>query len=475
MNRRNKTSKRFGRSGGFKKKQKELVKEIVKKSLRSHSSVVRVIKDSSVQRNFENQQYESDAIVAKNTASQQIPNTHSAENDTNIPFDDASSINYAENSNENNVSEAESVIEIDPPNDVKSHENKNKTRDFPFDKTKFQSGLASWAVSNRIKHDQLRELLKLWNQYVPLPELPIDPRTLLETPRSIVINENYWHRGLEKALQSILKNCSNVPSDISLKINTDINISISKSSGMECWPILVEIAELQKSSTEIIGVYCGERKPKDLESFLRQFVDDLNDCMSNGLEYKDRKLNVKLLCFIADSPARALIKSIYKFTLFYFISYRKIVKHHYSLIFFSIKDVMNFNGSHGCNKCEAIGKYLYISKTTVFTNMNASKRTDELFRTKADPIHHKGDTPLTDLPIDMVLQFVVGDELHLLHLGLMRKFIYGWKTGSFGMRTKWSAANIQEIYLLSCNSHKPFEIHRKIRPFSELPRWKGTD
>lgn len=315
MNRTNKNKKRFGRSGGFKKEQKKIVEEIVKKSLRSDSSIVRVIEKSSIQETLV-QQFESDAIVAINEESQQISNSYSAEDDTSVPSDDDSSENYAEqNSNENIVSEAESVILINVPNDEKSHENEIKSRDFPFDKIKFHSVLAAWAVSNRIKHDQLRELMKLWNQYVPLPELPIDPRTLLETPRSIVIKENYWHRGLKKALQSILKNCCEVPSDISLKINTD-GISISKSSGVECWPILVEIAELQKSSTEIIGVYCGERKPKDLESFLRQFVDELNDCMSNGLEYKSRKINVKLLCFIADSPARALLKSMYKFTLF---------------------------------------------------------------------------------------------------------------------------------------------------------------
>lgn len=138
---------------------------------------------------------------------------------------------------------------------------------------------------------------------------------------------------------------------------------------------------------------------------------------------------------------------------------------------------MNFNGSHGCPKCEAIGKYSHVSRTTIFTDMNAKLRTDESFRSKEDPNHHKGDTPLTDLPIDMVSSFVVGDDLHLLHLGLVRKFLYGWKTGSFGTRTKWSARNIQQIsnYLLSCNVHKPSEIHRKIRPLSELPRWKGTE
>lgn len=96
---------------------------------------------------------------------------------------------------------------------------------------------------------------------------------------------------------------------------------------------------------------------------------------------------------------------------------------------------MNFNGAHGCGKCVTVGKY---SRTTVFSNVNANARTNESFRCKADPAHHKGDTPLTDLPIDMVLDFPVGDEFHLLHLGLMRKFLCGWKSGSLGLRTKWS-------------------------------------
>lgn len=141
---------------------------------------------------------------------------------------------------------------------------------------------------------------------------------------------------------------------------------------------------------------------------------------------------------------------------------------------------MNFNGSNGCNKCEVIGKYSHISKTTVFTKIDGKKRTDESFRTKSNPLHHKGETPLTDLSIDMVLDFPVGDELHLLHLGLMRKFLYGWKglkDKSFGLRTKWSNRDAIEIssYLESCNEYKPTEIHRKIRPLSELPRWKGTE
>lgn len=116
----------------------------------------------------------------------------------------------------------------------------------------------------------------------------------------------------------------------------------------------------------------------------------------------------------------------------------------------------------------------------VFTNLNAEPRTNETFRSKADPAHHKGEIPLTRLPIDMVLDVVIGDELHLLHLGLMRKFLFEWKglkNKSFGIRTKWSARDVKEIsaYLISCNNFEPTEIHRKIRALFELPRWKGTE
>lgn len=155
-------------------------------------------------------------------------------------------------------------------------------------------------------------------------------------------------------------------------------------------------------------------------------------------------------------------------------------KYDNEFLFFRFKDTVNFNAAHGCMKCQVVGKYSHISKTMIFTNINAEPRTNESFRNKADPAHHKGETPLSDLPIDMVLDIPVGDELHLLHLGLMRKFLYGWKglkDKSFGMHTKWSGRDVKEIsaYLISCNEFKPSEIHRKIRPLSELPRWKGTE
>lgn len=211
---------RIGRSGAFRRKRNALVKQIIKPYQVPNVSVYK----NTVQS-------EDNAIVCNGTET------------TSAIVSEAESVNVAEVEIVN-VAEAESFIETNIDN---SNENEIKSRNFPFDQTKFKSALASWAVDNGIKHCHLRGLLRIWNQYVPLPALPIDPRTFLETPRNISINENYWHRGLKSALQMMLGKCVNIPDNLSLKINTD-GITISKSSTMECWPILVEIAELPKIS-----------------------------------------------------------------------------------------------------------------------------------------------------------------------------------------------------------------------------------
>lgn len=287
-------NKKFGRSGGFKKKQKILVNEIFKKPAPVKQNTISVEEDVVFDQ-IEN----VNVLCERNSDPDGQDKVPDAESPAEIPDPESPS----------KIPVTESPVKINILDEDKRNE-----RDFVFDKNKFQSVLAGWAVDNGIKHDQLRGLLKIWNDYVPLPAIPIDPRTLLETPRNIIIKENnYWHRGLKNALQKMLgKIESKVPDDISLKINTD-GLTILKSSGVECWPILVEIAELWKISPEVIGIYCGQGKPKNLESYLREFVDELNDLMTNGFNLNGRTLNVKVNCFIADSPARAFLKSRFPF------------------------------------------------------------------------------------------------------------------------------------------------------------------
>lgn len=193
--------KKFGRSGAFKRKQKKIVKQLIQKFPTDSYVGNDVHVDTSAN------QSENDVIV-NDEESQQISNEHVEERQLSADCDG------------NNLSNEAYIVDINIP---KSKECK-KTREFPFNETQFKSVLANWAVNSRIKHEQLRGLLQIWNQYVPLPSLPIDPRTgtLLETPQSVTIkDDNYWHRGLNITLQKLLGKCSNVPDELSLKVNVE--------------------------------------------------------------------------------------------------------------------------------------------------------------------------------------------------------------------------------------------------------------
>lgn len=136
----------------------------------------------------------------------------------------------------------------------------------------------------------------------------------------------------------------------------------------------------------------------------------------------------------------------------------------------------NFNGKHGCLKCTVVGEYSQTSHTVTFPKTDCPKRNDEDFRLKKYGQHHKYDSPLLELPIDIVNDVPVGDSLHLLDLGIMKRLLVGWRDGNFGKYvTKWRAEDIQTVsrFLVSCKM--PKEIHRSIRTLDVLCHWKGSE
>lgn len=116
-----------------------------------------------------------------------------------------------------------------------------------------------------------------------------------------------------------------------------------------------------------------------------------------------------------------------------------------------------------------------MSNTVVFPRFGCPKRNDEDFRAKKYGQHHKADSPLLELPINMIDDFVVGDALHLLDLGIMKRFLNGWKDGKFKKYTKWSSQDITTVtnFLIICKM--PREIHRSVRGLDHLGFWKGSE
>lgn len=165
---------------------------------------------------------------------------------------------------------------------------------------------------------------------------------------------------------------------------------------------------------------------------------------STGLEIT---VPVKVRAFICDSPARALIKG-----------------------------VANFNCKHGCLKCTVVGEYSQVSCTVTFLNYDCPKRNDKDFRSKKDEEHHKLDSPLLKLNIDMVENFPVCDSLHLIDLGVMKRLLTGWRNGNFGKYlTKWCSKDIEKVNLFLSKCSMPKEIHRSVRKLDVLAHWKGSE
>lgn len=116
-----------------------------------------------------------------------------------------------------------------------------------------------------------------------------------------------------------------------------------------------------------------------------------------------------------------------------------------------------------------------MTHTTVFPKFDAEKRTDEGFRSGKYADHRYGETPLTDLSINMIEDFPVGDELHHVDLGVTKRLLNSWKDGVFGHAIKWSTQMKQDISAFLKSVKKPAEIHRVIRGIDEMTFWKGTE
>lgn len=76
----------------------------------------------------------------------------------------------------------------------------------------------------------------------------------------------------------------------------------------------------------------------------------------------------------------------------------------------------------------------------------------------------------------MIEDFPVGDSLHLIDLGIMKRCLIGWRDGNFGSYTTklcYRDITLVSDFLVKCKL--PVEIHRAMRGLDVLSHWKGTE
>lgn len=210
--------------------------------------------------------------------------------------------------------------------------------------------------------------------------LPKDVRTLLDTPRTrvttfVVKPGEYIHFDLEVRIIENLFNAF-IGNELELDFNID-GCSIEKSSNIQIWPIQCKIVNVQHTRPIIVGVFKGAHKPFDLNIFFENFIADVKRIMSNGgINFRGKKVPIRLRYFVADAPARAFILN------------------HYGHI-----------SCNPCSKCKISG--IRCKGWYVFNDINNSLRTDEEYSTCLDKDHQRGNSPLSMLPIVWFPKFLL--------------------------------------------------------------------
>lgn len=315
------------------------------------------------------------------------------------------------------------------------------------DKSSLGTDLATWASQFQVKHNAVDHLLKVLQQHGHT-DLPSTARTLLKTPRHLATIQKsgmeYFHYPLH---QKLLEHLEKYPVEelqnhdtIDLSFNVD-GLPLFKSSGRVMWPVLCAI-HLNPIVVFPTTLTCGNNRPKDLH-FFEDFVADLEDLLSNGIQCKGKKHSINVLCIVCDAPAKAFVRG-----------------------------TKLYSGYYGCDKCDQKGEWF--NRVTFQDTENLTLRTDASFRSQVQPEHHKDSTPLAQLSIDMVKSFPI-DYMHQSCLGVTKKLLLSWTSGARGVRLSSTQKLEVSTRLLQLKNEMPSIFSRTPRSLGELDRWKATE
>jgi hypothetical protein len=179
--------------------------------------------------------------------------------------------------------------------------------------------------------------------------------------------------------------------------------------------------------------------------YLAEFLSDLDDVMREGFVFNGKSFSVSAMA-VCDAPARA-----------------------------AIKGVKQFSARHGCDFCEEVGQH--DGKRVVWLGPGLPPRTDASFRQKNQKDHHKNDSPLLTLNMDMIYDVPL-DFMHQAG-GTMKKILL-WMTdgprrtedGRNTVRLSASNIKILDDRLQYLKQFIPCVFSRKCRPTLDIPHYK---
>ncbi len=313
-----------------------------------------------------------------------------------------------------------------------------------------KAALAAWACKNKVTQTSLGDLLHVPIIRKHFPDLPKSAATVMQTGKirrtHTIVGNTYCYFGIKTELLSfrnveMLRNRT-----FSIQVNID-GLPLFKSSSVQFWPILGLIEQFDgvlqiNREPFVIALYCDSSKPKNINKYFADFVQELNELKEQGVLINGYRYEVRLSALVCDTPARAFVKC-----------------------------VRGHGAYHGCDKCEQHGEY---AGRVIYPETAAALRTDASFALMSDKQHHIEQSPLAQISIGMVSQ-VPADYMHLVCLGNVRKLVFMWLKGPLKTRLGPRVILSLSEKLLELRPHICSEFVRRPRSFSEFERWKATE
>ncbi|XP_046472738.1 uncharacterized protein [Neodiprion pinetum] len=286
--------------------------------------------------------------------------------------------------------------------------------------------IRKWAIKEHLSHSQLDGLLVILRRRL-LPELPKTAKTFLRTSAvayDIQDMEDYdgnMGQFVYFGIAERLRAC----------VNEEVHIVVHEPDIYEPVPV---------------AIYAGSTKPKRVDEFLDEFIEEMNQLSANGIDINGRLFQVKIQSFICDTPAR---------------SFLKCVKGH--------------TGYYACERCTVRG--CRPGRSTVFPDADCPERSAEDFNRQRQREHHNSVSPLLRLrpAVNLVLLFIL-DFLHLACHGVMKKLLKDfWLLGNLhlrlGRRSRIELSRRMEYLKILVTS----EFQRKPRSVAFIAKWKATE
>ncbi|KAE8738901.1 hypothetical protein FOCC_FOCC015602 [Frankliniella occidentalis] len=303
--------------------------------------------------------------------------------------------------------------------------------------------LREWAqepgVLSMSKLDALLHKLK-----VVFPNMPLSYTTLFHSNYEFDISElpsggKLWYKGFRANLDQLDLKDYLVKHK---KIVFDIGMDGLPLVNVKLWPILAYLID-KDNDPFIIGVYLGSEDPKDVNEFLEKYCGELKHLLENGYRIGDDIYEVEVRNYILDALARSFVKCC--------------VRH---------------NGHAGCEKCCVWGEY--INNRMIFEDLDAPLRTDESFKKREQPRHHRGDSPLEDLNTPMISAFRL-DPMHLLWAGVVKRLLDFWlnQIGPWKLHFE-IAGHISSVFDF-LRKYCPVDFNRKPRSLHYFKSFKCTE